>query len=590
MDKNKLSALPDKPGVYIYKEASGKIIYIGKAKSLKKRVASYFNNTRKDIKTEKMVALISDMDFIVTKTEIEAFILENSLIKEHKPKYNILLKDDKSYPYIKITFGDPYPGVYVTRIIKEKKSHYFGPYYALEAKRVVQAIYRVFKVRQCTYDIKKPLKRPCVYYDTGVCTAPCTRFISDEAYAESIKEVRKFLNGSYKATIETLKKQMQEFSAAKKYEQAAEARDAILAVEEIQKQQAVITAEDRNIDVINSLYKNGRYYFCVLNVRSGRLISKKISSFAEMPQQENAMENFLLQYYATQTYFPTEAVLPVGSADLELLTAAVFKNKETKAVFKKRDALLAMALENIEEKVKQDEAGEKEKAVKDKEMLKQMESLKEALELEKLPRVIDGIDISHLHGENKVGSCVVFADGRPDKNNYRRYKIQTVTGIDDFASVAEVVTRRYSKMTEEELPGLIMIDGGIGQVNAAKEALEKLDVYPEVIGLAKREELVYRPYENKGIKLPAKAQFLLQRVRDEAHRFAVSYQFLLANKKMKETVFDNIASIGDKTQQMIYNEFRDKEELLAELEKDSDRVKFLKKKQKAELIKKLKNL
>lgn len=588
MDKNKLSALPDKPGVYQYKDAAGKIIYIGKAKSLKKRVASYFNNTRKDIKTEKMVSLISDMDFIVTKTEIEAFILENSLIKEHKPKYNILLKDDKSYPFIKITTSDPYPGVYVTRILKDKKSQYFGPYYALEAKRVVQAIYRVFKVRQCTYDLKKPLKRPCVYYDTGVCTAPCVRFISDEAYMESIKEVKKFLNGAYKGVIEELKKQMREYSAAKKYEQAAEARDAIAAVEEIQKQQAVITAEDKNIDVINSLYKNGRYYFCVLNVRSGRLISKKISSFAEMPQQESALETFLLQYYAQQSYFPEQAIMPAGSADEELLTA-VFKGKDTKPVFKKRDPLLQMALENIEEKIKQDEAGEKAKQAKDKVMVAQMEALKEALSLEKLPVVIDGIDISHLHGENKVGSCVVFRDGKPDKNGYRRYKINTVAGIDDFASVAEVVGRRYGKMRDEEMPDLIMIDGGIGQVNAAKEALEKLDVYPEVIGLAKREELVYKPYENTGIKLPEQARFLLQRVRDEAHRFAVSYQFLLANKKMKVSLFDGVASVGDKTKQMIYNDFRDSEEFLAELEKDSERVKFLNKKQKTELLKKLKS-
>ena len=267
MDKNKIQSLPEKPGVYIYKNSSGVIIYIGKAKSLKHRVSSYFTGSKKDIKTNILASQVADLDFIVTKNEIEAFLLENSLIKEHKPRYNILLKDDKSYPYIMVTEGEKYPGVYITRNIRTKtikanspcpplekrvnKTTYYGPYYALEAKRVVQAIYSIFKIRQCTYEFeKKPLKRPCIYYDTGVCSAPCVRFISDEEYMETVKEVKKFLAGAYKSTVNLLEKRMADYAEKKLYEKAAAERDAIAAVREIMAEQKVVDVKERDIDVM----------------------------------------------------------------------------------------------------------------------------------------------------------------------------------------------------------------------------------------------------------------------------------------------------------------------------------------------------
>lgn len=589
MDKTKLSSLPEKPGVYLFKDAEGKIIYIGKAKALKHRVKSYFQKGKKDIKTEKLVPKIRDFDFIVTKTEIEAFLLESSLVKQHKPYYNILLKDDKSYPFIKIT-NEKYPGVYLTRITREKNAVYYGPYYADDAKKVLQLIYRAFKARQCTYEFdNKALTRPCIYYDTGVCSAPCVRFITDEAYLQSIREVKNILNGNYKKMLENLKKEMDGFSAKQNYEKAAEARDAIKAVEGIMIEQKVVEMEDKNIDVVDYIFRDGAYFFCVLSIRSGRLINKKIDEFTDAAEQEGAFELYLSQYYSRGISYPEEVILPQEKTDAALADE-VFKGKGITAVYKKRDNLLKMALENIEERIKQ--AG-KAKEQKEKAMEKyagQIKLLQKDLGMKKPPLVIDCMDISHHHGENTVASCVVFNAGGPDKNNYRRYKIKTVHKIDDFDSMREVVMRRYGRMLKEDgkFPDLILIDGGIGQVNAAKEALDLVGVENiEIIGLAKREERVYKPGKNKPVTLSDGARFLLMRVRDEAHRFALSYQTLLANKKMKETLFDDIDSIGEKTRYEIYKIFKDKDDLVNALLSGDDRTGFLNKKQKSAILNKL---
>lgn len=588
MDKDKIKALPEKPGVYIFKNSAGEIIYIGKAKVLRDRVGSYFSGSKKDVKTSIMASLIADMDYVVTKNELEAFLLENSLIKEHKPKYNILLKDDKSYPYIKVT-KEKYPGVYVTRMTDDKNAMYFGPYYALETKRVVRAIYSIFKARQCTYSFdEKPLKRPCVFFDSGVCLAPCIRHITDAEYAEMIKEVIDFLNGSYDSVKKKLNALMSEYSAAQKYEQAAEARDAIKAIDEISIQQKVVGLEKTECDVFDFAYQNATYYFCVLNIRRGRLINKKTDVFENAAKSDNAFETYLAQYYSGGRMLPEEIVIRKGAADIEVLINGVFSGKKIKISERVRDSLLSMAAENIHEKIKQDEKAKETRHKSSGEFLKQLEALKTELKLEKLPEVIDGLDISHLHGENTVASCVVFNNGAPDKKNYRRYKIKTVHKIDDFDSMREVVMRRYGKMIQENInfPDLILIDGGIGQVNAAKEALLLVGAEDvSVIGLAKREELVFFPGKNEGIALSDAARFPLMRVRDEAHRFAITYQMTLSDKKLIKSVFDGIPGIGEKTKREIYTVFDTKEELLKAVESNDEKAKFLNKKQKEEIIK-----
>jgi excinuclease ABC subunit C len=592
MEKNKVSSLPEKPGVYLFKDSEGKIIYIGKAKSLKNRMKSYFQKGKKDIKTDKLVPKIKDFDFIVTKTEIEAFLLESTLVRQHKPYYNILLKDDKSFPFIKISTGEKYPGIYLTRITRGANAVYYGPYYTDDAKKVLQLIYRAFKARQCTYEFEnKKLTRPCIYYDTGVCSAPCVRHISDEAYVQSIKEVKAFLNGNYRKMLENLKKEMDAYSVKKNYEKAAEARDAMKAVEGIMIEQKVVEMEDKNTDVVDYIYRDGSYFFCVLSIRSGRLINKKIDVFSDTAEQEGAFELYLSQYYSRGISYPQEVILPQEKTDASLADE-IFKGKGIKAVYKKRDNLLKMAVENIEERIKQlDSVKLKREKAKEKYSV-QIKDLQDNLNMKKPPLVIDAMDISHHHGENTVASCVVFKDGEPNKKNYRRYKIKTVHKIDDFDSMREVVMRRYGRMLKEdaEFPDLILIDGGIGQVNAAKEALNLVGIENiEIIGLAKREEQVYKPGKNKPVPLTEQARHLLMRVRDEAHRFALSYQTLLANKKMKETLFDNIDSIGEKTKYEIYKTFADKDDLLAALECNDERAGFLNKKQKEAIIKALKD-
>jgi excinuclease ABC subunit C len=589
MDKDKLSSLPEKPGVYIYRDNTGKVIYIGKAKVLRNRVRSYFGEGKKDLKTEQLSSRVADIDFIVTGNELEAFILENNLIKDHKPKYNILLKDDKTYPYIMISLNDVYPGVYITRDTKDKTKTYFGPYFSADANKVVNLIYRVFKVRQCTLDLSgKPLKRPCIYYDTGVCTAPCVRYISVEDYTASAIKVRDFLGGNYAPVITLLQKEMDRLSGEKKYEKAAEARDAIKAVEEIMKEQKMVMTGEKNIDVAGYIYRNGAYYFGVFNIRRGRLSGKTINIFKEMPLNENPLEIYLSQYYSRNISMPDEVILPVDTVDEEIIHKYIFNGKKMTVSFEPAgNRLLGLVNENLTEKASSEEKFEKRKTDVKAQNLAQMQALKESLGLEYLPECVEGIDISHSSGDNMVGSLVVFKNGEPDKKNYRHFNIKTVGQVDDYASINEVVERRYSRLKAEGeyFPDIILVDGGLGQVNAAKQALNMVGVDILLLGLAKEHEEVFKPGENTPVSVSEKARFLLMRVRDEAHRFANSFRKKLANKDLKESIFDSLGGIGEKTKYRIYNEFRDFEELAAAIESGDRKASFLNKKQRESVLK-----
>ncbi|MFP4465652.1 MAG: excinuclease ABC subunit UvrC [Candidatus Goldiibacteriota bacterium] len=588
MNKIKASDFPEKPGVYIFKDETGGIIYIGKAVNLKKRTAVYFNRSSKDMKTQIMSSRIREADYIVTKNEIEAFLLENSLIKEHKPRYNIMLKDDKSYPFIMVGSG-VYPGVYVTRNTSDKKASYYGPYMAGDAKKVTEAIYKIFRVRQCGYSFDdKPLKRPCIYYDTGICSAPCVRNISPEKYAGVIKSVKRFLSGSYKKTLKMLEKKMKEYSGKQLYEEAARTRDAAAAVKNIMTEQKAVSSEEKNIDVIESVKDKRNIYYCVLNIRGGRLMAGKISVFKDLPEDEEGLDVFIARYYGRNIYVPENIIIPKADFCARTLKKTVFSDKKTEIIMKENDGLLAMAKENIEERIKQSRMLEAKNYEKACEYEKGAKELKEILGLPRVPGVIEGIDISHMHGENTAGSCVVFRNGAPEKKSYRRYRIKSVKYIDDFESIREIVKRRYLKKIEkkETMPDLILIDGGKGQVNSAKGVLDKLGINVPAAGIAKREEEVFLPWRPDPVEITEKARFILMRVRDEAHRFAIAYQFTVAGKKMTESVFDGLHGIGKKTIQKIYHEFNDPGELIKDINENGERTRFLGRKQKKILLEK----
>jgi excinuclease ABC subunit C len=591
MDKDKLSSLPEKPGVYIYRDKNGTVIYIGKAKILRNRVRSYFNEGKKDIKTEQLAGKIEDIDFIVTNNELEAFILENTLIKEHKPKYNILLKDDKSYPYIMITTADKYPGVYISRETKNKKSTYFGPYFSADAKKVVNLIYRIFKIRQCTLDLSgKPLTRPCIYYSTGVCSAPCVRFIGEKDYLDDVEKVNKFLDGDYLPVIERLNNEMHTLSEEKKYEKAAEARDSIKSVNEIMTEQKMVMRKEKNIDILSYIYSDSTYYFGVFNIRRGRLTGKTINVFTDTPENENPLETYIAQYYSRNIAVADEVILPEGSVSAEVVNY-VFKGKKVKVRFERISRFLSFVNENLRENAKAEEKYREKKKNTKTEYIIQMQELQKCLGSEYMPEAMEGIDISHSSGENMVGSLVVFKNGEPDKKEYRHFNIKTVGQIDDYASIGEVVERRYSRLKEEGeyFPDLILVDGGLGQVNAAKEALNRVGVDIALIGLAKEHELVFRPGISEPVPMTDKARFLLMRVRDEAHRFANAFRTTLATKKLKKSVFDDIPGIGEKTKYQIYNLFKGTDELVKAVEADDKSVDFLNKKQKTGILKYFKN-
>lgn len=580
MLKEKIKNLPELPGVYLLKDKEGKIIYIGKAKILKNRISSYFNRAKKDYKTEIMSENIYDFDYIITKNEFEAFLLENTLIKQHKPKYNILLKDDKSFPYIKITIKDKYPGLYLVRETKSKNSIYFGPYFAGDARKLLEIIYKIFKVRQCKIDLKKTLSRPCIYFNTGMCSAPCVRFISDSAYTESIKNVIKFLKGSYKEIVEILKNKMNKYAEEQEYEKAAKVRDYIKIIETMMNEQKVILDKEKDIDVINYLFSNNCYYFCVLKVRSGRLVNKEILVFKNMPRNESSFEIFLLQYYARNIDFPAEILLPYNAKSYFI--KKFFKKHEINIIYKKKDPLLDIAMDNLFDKERQERQSEN----KELKFKNQIIELQKSLNLNKKPEIMECIDISHFGGSNMVGSCVVFKDGIPERSQYRRYKIKQPGIYDDYSAIKEIIFRRYSKIKKEnqKLPDFILIDGGLGQVNIAKEELNKLELDIPVFGLAKKEELVYKPYNNKPVDINEEALLLLKRLRDEAHRFALSYQNKLRMKNFKKSILDDLPFIGEKTKYRIYNEFKNMEEFLSAVKNNKKEASFLTQKQKSILL------
>ncbi len=508
-----LSFLPRKPGCYLFK-SGGRIIYVGKAKDLRKRVSSYFHKTHGDGKTRLLVSEIEDIDFVVTKNEVEALILENTLVKKHQPKYNIDLKDAKQYAYIQLT-DERFPRLLLARQ-KEGQGTFFGPFVSgQERDQVLKVVNKAFKLRTC----KKLPRRACLRYHIGICSAPCIGAITEEDYRRSMGKAEMVMKGKTMELIGLLKEEMKGFSSSEMFEQAMEARDRITALEYLSERQAMDRKKRYDEDVMSYVKKNGRVYIVLFNVHKGILSQKNEYSFDD---RDGFFDEFISRYYS-ENDVPKELILPEkpGPVVREFLkkTRGSSVKFTIPKIGEKKD-LLDIARINIEHGV----FGGEIKAAE----------LGKALSLNEAPDVIECFDISHLSGTATVGSMVQFVKGRPNKAEYRRFKIRTVEGVDDYAGIAEVVLRRYSRLMEEgrRMPDLIIIDGGKGQLMAAAKQLQRLELRIPTISIAKRLEEVYVP----GLSIPktldrkGKALQYIREIRDEAHRFAISYNRLLRGK------------------------------------------------------------
>ncbi|MFH2020284.1 MAG: excinuclease ABC subunit UvrC [archaeon] len=513
-----ITLIPHSPGCYLFKDINNRIIYIGKAKNLKKRVASYFQKKGHDTKTQVLVSQIYDADFIVTTNEKEALLLENNLIKKHFPKYNIILKDSKKYAYILLT-KEEYPRLLVARNMEEK-GDYFGPFTSAEKRDIVLKFANdVFRIRTC----RKLPKRACLRYHMKLCDAPCINKITEIDYQKLVDDAKTLLSGRDKELQRQLKARMDEYSINQDYEIAKNIRDQIFSLQSLSERQNVETQKTYDQDIINFVRNKEDVHLAVFNVNKGVLFGKSEYDFE---YYDGFLEEFISQYYSEEK-IPKEIIIPekVSPAMQEYLSELNGSKVRVRVPFKgEKLQLLMLVKKNLEKSYMEDELA--------------LLDLQQKLNLPVLPKIIECFDISHLSGTDSVGSMVRFTDGKPDKSNYRRFRIKTVQGIDDFAMIAEVVRRRYLRLIQEnkEMPDLIIVDGGKGQLSSAMHELSKLSIKIPTISLAKRNEEVYFPGLDgpKSYDRKSRVLLMLQRIRDEAHRFAITYQKLLRRKRILE--------------------------------------------------------
>jgi excinuclease ABC subunit C len=563
-----LKNLPDSPGVYQFKDDKGKVIYVGKAKNLKHRVKSYFQGNSDSAKTQAMVNKINDLDLILTDSEVEALILENNLIKENKPRYNINLKDDKSYPFITVT-KELFPRVYATRRVIRDGSKYFGPYTSVKALRSsLRMINQIFKIRSCQLDItQRNIERKkfkvCLDYHIKKCDGPCEGLISEIEYNEMVNEVVKLLKGRTDELIRDLKAKMEIAVQKLEYEKAAEYRDKINQLEVISSKQKIVSEDFEDRDVISVAYEGKECACSVFNVRNGKLVGKKQLrlSITENSSASEIYSSAIKFYYNDYVEIPKEIVVETEPSDIEALEDWLKQKAERKikVIIPRRgnlNALVKMCKESTMLQLKEIQL-QKMKAKGN--VPYSLAALQRDLRLKSLPRKIECFDISNLQGTDSVASMVVFHDGKPKKSLYRKFIIKNVEGPDDFASMKEVIVRRYKRALEnnEPFPDLIMVDGGKGQLSSAIESLKTLDIKNySIIGLAKRLEEVYLPGESDPASIPKTSSGLklLQQIRDEAHRFAVSFHRQRRTKRTIKTELTGIRGIGQETAQKLLRE------------------------------------
>ena len=564
--QEELKKLPGKPGVYLMHDEKDAIIYVGKAISLKNRVRQYFQSSRnKGAKIEQMVTHISRFEYIVTDSELEALVLECNLIKEHRPKYNTMLMDDKTYPFIKVTVNEPFPRVMMARRMKKDKAKYFGPYTSAGAvKDTIELIRKLYHIRSCNRSLPKDIgkERPCLNYHIHQCYAPCQGYISREEYRKSIDEVVRFLNGNYDPILKELEEKMLDASENLEFEKAIEYRELLASVQKIAQKQKITDTAGDDRDIIAMASEGEDAVVQVFFIRGGRLIGRDhfYLKIAENDTKSEILSSFIKQFYAGTPYIPAELMLPEEIEDQEIIEEWLTTRREHKVrlrIPKKgtKEKLVELAQKNAQMVLKND-----------KERLKREEgrTIGAVKELEKILGLtgiirMEAYDISNTNGFDSVGSMVVYEHGKPKRNDYRKFKIKSVQGPDDYASMNEVLTRRFEhglreRQDESEtggfqaFPDLIMMDGGRGQVNIALEVLEKLNLHIPVCGLVKDDNHRTRGLYFNNVELPidrnSECFRLITRIQDEAHRFAITFHRQLRSKGQVHSILDDIPGVG----------------------------------------------
>jgi excinuclease ABC subunit C len=562
--RDKVAQLPFSPGVYLYKDGDGRVIYVGKAKSLRNRVRSYFSEDKlADVKTGTLIAEARDIDHILVDNEKEALALENNLIKQYKPRFNILLRDDKTYPYIKLT-GEKYPRVYVTRRLRKDGATYFGPYFPANlAHRLVHFIHRHFLVPSCKVDLTRFHPKPCLQFHIHRCLGPCVEGLTtDDAYAAAVRNVRLFLDGRHSDLARELRGRMEAASEDMRFEEAASLRDLLTTVEEIDQRQKMAAANDDDTDIFACYAEPPLVALNLFHLRHGQIVDRR-EFFWEDREAFDEPEFFstlLLQIYMDQQHVPAEIHVPVEFEDREVLEELLSEKRGRKVEIRTPQRGQKKALMDLVETNAKHSFDARFRVLKPSSKAIQ-EALQETLNLPAAPARIECFDISHIQGTDKVASMVVWEEGRMKKADYRKFIIKTVVGNDDFASMREVVTRRYTRLKEEKspMPGLVLIDGGLGQLHAAAEALEAIGVSDQPLAsIAKREEIIYvygQEEEPYALDRFSPILHLVQTIRDEAHRFAVTFHRSRRNARQLTSELDAIAGVGKRTVQKLLKEF-----------------------------------
>jgi excinuclease ABC subunit C len=614
----KIRTIPTEPGVYLYKNAQDEVIYVGKAKNLRSRVASYFHEGRwEDSKTGTLVREAVDVDYIVVANNKEALALENNLIKQRKPRFNILLRDDKTYPYVKLTLGERWPRVYVTRRLRKDGSAYYGPYFPANlAYRIVDLIHRNFLIPSCKVDLTRFHPRPCLQFYIKRCLGPCVKDLTTpDTYQEAVRDVKLFLEGRPTDLSRSLHTRMEQAAAAEEYERAARYRDLISTVEQLQERQRIAAVEGDDADVFGYHYENGMLAVNLFHMRGGRVVDRREFFWEDLPEfafpeaqgdsrrdvayrvsgdgntdagttdrdaaGRDAASNvstdmpfspgeffsaLLKQLYIAQPYVPRNLYVPVDFEDREALEDLLSDQSAEQSTRAPRVHILVP--QRGDKRALIDLAGTNAKQSYDQRfrVLKPnakaiQEELQEVLSLPELPKRIECFDISHIQGAETVASMVVWEDGKMKKSDYRKFIIRTVEGVDDFASMREVVTRRYKRLQQEEksMPSLVLIDGGLGQLHAASEALESLEIINQPLAsIAKREEILYVYGQEKdpiALDHHSPVLHLIQLIRDEAHRFAVTFHRKRRQMRDRSTELLDIPGVGESTTRRLLEHF-----------------------------------
>ncbi|MBQ4259862.1 MAG: excinuclease ABC subunit UvrC [Lachnospiraceae bacterium] len=587
--QEELKKLPKTPGVYIMKDDKGVILYVGKAINLYNRVRSYFReNIGRGPMIDKMVSLIAEFEIIVTDSELEALVLENNLIKEYSPKYNTLLKDDKTYPYIKVTVGEAYPRILFSRTMKKDKSRYFGPYTSAAAvKDTIELLNKLYQLRTCNRNLPRDIgvDRPCLNYHIKQCKAPCQGYVSAEEYRLQVDRALEFLNGNYNVILKELEFKMKDAAEKMDYETAAEYRDLHASVKQVAQKQKMTDGDLEDKDIIAMSRDADEAVVQVFFVRGGKMIGKEHFYMTQTADASNAeiLENYVKQFYAGTPFIPRELVLQYEICDGELIEKWLSDRKGSRVYLKvpkigTKEKLVELAAQNAKHILEQDRERIKREEGRTIGAVKEIAAL---LQIDRIERM-EAYDISNINGFENVGSMVVFEKGKPKTSDYRKFRIRTVSGPDDYACMREVLTRRFvhgveeskalvSKNIEKEFgsftkfPDLILMDGGRGQVNIAREVLEELNIHIPVCGMVKDDNHRTRGLYFENVELPIDTHSegfkLITRIQDEAHRFAIEYHRSLRSKGQVKSVLDDIPGVGPTRRKALMRHFKSLEEI-----------------------------